>query len=116
MAFVKGKSGNPGGRSTKDKVFADAVRIAVNRAAKDDPEGRKKLMLLADKLVDFALAGEGWAMAQVADRLDGKPAQEQALTVTRVSAKELPDDELAAIAIGGGEGDTLPPLDPAQLN
>lgn len=71
MAFEKGQSGNPGGRP-KEKAFADAVRVAVNREADD---GRKKLMLLADKLVDFALAGEGWAMQQIGDRLDGKPAQ-----------------------------------------
>lgn len=71
MAFQAGKSGNPGGRP-KEKAFADAVRVAINRDADD---GRKKLMVLADKLIDFALAGEGWAMQQIADRLDGKPAQ-----------------------------------------
>lgn len=76
MAFQKGKSGNPGGKP-KDKAFADAVRVAVNREASD---GRKKLNVLADKLVDFALAGEGWAMQQIADRLDGKPAQESTVT------------------------------------
>ena len=72
MPFKKGSSGNPGGRP-KDKAFADAVRVAVNR---DGDDGRKKLTMLAEKLVDFALAGEGWAMQQIADRLDGKPAQE----------------------------------------
>ena len=78
MAGVKGRSGTNKG---KDKAFADAVRIAVNREHDGDPAGRKKLMVLADKLVDFALAGEGWAMQQVADRLDGKPAQESLVTV-----------------------------------
>jgi len=71
MAFQPGNRANPGGKP-KDKAFADAVRIAVNREAED---GRKKLMLLADKLYDCAMAGEGWAMQQIADRLDGKPAQ-----------------------------------------
>lgn len=71
MAFQPGNRANPGGKP-KDKAFADAVRIAVNREAED---GRKKLMLLADKLCDYAMAGEGWAMQQIADRLDGKPAQ-----------------------------------------
>lgn len=74
MAFEKGKTGNPGGRP-KEKAFADAVRVAVNRIDETDSEKRKKLMLLADKLVDCALKGEGWAMQQIGDRLDGKPAQ-----------------------------------------
>lgn len=74
MSFQKGKSGNPGGQP-KEKAFADAVRVAVNRVDETDTEKRKKLMLLADKLVSCALNGEGWAMQQIADRLDGKPAQ-----------------------------------------
>jgi hypothetical protein len=74
MAFAKGSSGNPGGRP-KEKAFADALRVAVNRPDEKDPEKRKKLMMLAEKLVKCALDGEGWAMQQVADRLDGKPAQ-----------------------------------------
>lgn len=78
MAGVKGRSGTNKG---KDKVFADAVRVAVNRLQDGDPDGRKKLAVLADKLVDFAMAGEGWAFQQIADRLDGKPAQESTVTI-----------------------------------
>jgi hypothetical protein len=74
MPFEKGNRANPGGRP-KEKAFADAVRVAVNRVDEADAEKRKKLMLLADKLVECALKGEGWAMQQIADRLDGKPAQ-----------------------------------------
>lgn len=81
MAFQKGKSGNPGGRSTNEKAFADSVRLAAHRVHEGDPEGRKKLTLLGEKLVDLALAGESWAMQQVADRLDGKPAQESTVTI-----------------------------------
>lgn len=83
MAFEKGQSGNPGGRP-KEKLFTDAVRIAVNREADD---GRKKLTLLADKLVDFAMAGEGWAMQQIADRLEGKPAQ--SLDIEQMTTHEV---------------------------
>jgi hypothetical protein len=93
MAFEKGKSGNPGGRP-KEKVFSDAIRVAVNR---EDGKGRKKLMLLAEKLVDFALAGEGWAMQQIADRLDGKPAQESTVTIDdKRDATDWTRDELVA--------------------
>lgn len=80
MAFQKGKSGNPGGRP-KEKAFAESVRVAVNRVHAGDPEGRKKLAVLGEKLVEFALAGEAWAFQQIADRLDGKPAQESTVTI-----------------------------------
>jgi hypothetical protein len=92
--FQKGKSGNPGGRP-KEKAFADAIRVAVNRI--HDGDGRKKLAVLADKLVDFALAGEGWAFAQIADRLDGKPAQESTVTIDdKRDATDWTRDELVA--------------------
>ena len=35
------------------------------------------MRVIAEKLVEQAIAGEGWAIQQVADRIDGKPAQEQ---------------------------------------
>jgi hypothetical protein len=49
------------------------------------------------------------------DRGWGKAPQELKVAVTKV-ARELGDDELAAIAVGGGEGVDAPPVDPAQLN
>ncbi len=36
--------------------------------------------------------------------------------VTHVSARELPDDELASIATGGSQGVALPSIDPQKLN
>jgi glutathione peroxidase len=33
------------------------------------------MRVIAEKLVEQAIAGEGWAIQQVADRIDGKPAQ-----------------------------------------
>ena len=93
MAFTKGKSGNPGGRP-KEKAFADALHLAVNR--KDD-EGRKKLQQIAEKLVTCALNGESWAIQQVADRLDGKPAQESTVTIDdKRDATDWTRDELVS--------------------
>lgn len=115
MAFQKGKSGNPGGRP-KDKAWASAVRLAVNRVHDGDKEGRKKLIVLAEKLAEFALAGEGWAFREIGDRLDGKPQQSVDVSVSNVPATQLGDDELANIAAGGSEDAAEPPLDPAQLN
>ena len=63
----------PGPKS--DKIWADAVRRAVNRRL-DKEEGKpKKLERLADKIVEAGLAGDIQAMKEIGDRLDGKPKQ-----------------------------------------
>jgi hypothetical protein len=119
MVFKPGQSGNPGGRAV-EKAFASALRAVTNQA---DAKGRKKLHAIAEKLVDCAIAGEGWAIQQVADRLDGKPAQEATLTINNQSLTELADAEIAAriaeLRAGGagapdGNGEASP--DPSQLN
>ncbi len=65
--------GRPAG-STNDRTWRGALVKAVNRRT----EGKgspKKLELIANKCVDQAVNGEGWAVKEVGDRLDGKPAQ-----------------------------------------
>lgn len=64
MAAPKGNK-----NAAKGKQFQDALRRALNA------DGREGLKNIATKLVDAAEAGEGWAIKEVADRLDGKPAQ-----------------------------------------
>ena len=87
-----GQSGNPLGRPHSEKIISDQIRIICNET--DPVTGKRKARLLADKLVDFALEGEGWAFAQIMDRLEGKPIQETNLNVTRRLADELTDDEI----------------------
>lgn len=71
MPFKKGQSGNPKGRSI-EKPW----RATLDRAlAQDDG---KKLRAAAEKLLDQAAAGEGWAIKELGDRLDGKAIQELA--------------------------------------
>lgn len=72
MPFEKGQSGNPGGRRT-EKIYKDAVMLALRE--EDETTKRQKLRMVADKLVEQALAGEGWAIKEIGDRIDGKPAQ-----------------------------------------
>lgn len=61
------------GRPPAEKSFANMLRIAVSEKSEDGNGTR--LREIAQKLVDCAVQGESWAIQQVADRLDGKPAQ-----------------------------------------
>lgn len=64
-------SGRPVGTRNVDKPFRDALRTAVADAGGNF----KRLRKIAQKLVECAENGEGWAIAMVADRLDGKAIQ-----------------------------------------
>ena len=77
MAWKKGQSGNPLGRLPGEKQFADQLRIVLAEPVdKNDPKSVRKMRRIAEKLVDCALNGEPWAIAQVADRIDGKATAE----------------------------------------
>lgn len=67
-------SGNRTGlpRPREDKPFADALRLAINRAHGD----RKRLDNVANALVSRAESGDVSAILAIADRLDGKPVQQ----------------------------------------
>ena len=78
MTWKKGQSGNPSGRPN-DKPFYEELRKAS--AGTDPVTKKRKLRVIAEKLVECAMGGESWAIAQVADRLDGKPAQAGTVTV-----------------------------------
>jgi len=100
MAWKKGQSGNPAGRpiGSGDKQFVEQLRIVLAEVVPDDPAGERKLRRIAEKLVDAALDGHSWAIQQVADRIDGKPAQES--TVNFKEKREASDstrEELMAI-------------------
>ena len=74
MPFVKGQSGNPAGRAS-EALFTNAIRkaaLTVDKAAK-----RRKLDLIAEKLVAKAVAGDNWCIGYIGDRLDGKPKEKQ---------------------------------------
>ena len=91
MPWKPGQSGNPGG-SPKEKKFLAALERAITQ---DDG---KKLRSAAEKLLDCAVAGESWAIQQLADRLDGKATQSIEMNVHR-DVKDLSIDELlSAIA------------------
>ena len=95
MVWKAGESGNPGG-SVREKKFLAALERAV---VQDDG---KRLRAAAEKLLDLAAEGESWAIAQLADRLDGKPTQAVDVAVRR-QADELPDADLLDIARSGSD-------------
>ena len=107
-----GQKGRSGTNRGAGKLFADMLRLEINAAGDD----RKRLRRIVIKLLDLAESGDMQAICQVADRLDGRPAQESSVTVTRINAAELSDNELADIAAGGSEDADLPAVDPSQLN
>lgn len=108
----------PVGAQNKDKPFANALRMEL-AAAGDD---HKVLRAIARNLIADAQKPENAlpAIKEIADRLDGKPAQESTVTITR-HVHELTDDEIAArIAelrgAGASDGDAAAAQDPKKLN
>jgi hypothetical protein len=98
MAFKKGISGNPGGKS-REKIFTDALRLELNRIDPHDKEKRKKVNTLAEKLVECAIKDkQAWAFQQITDRLEGKPVQVVDATVDdHRTIHEFSDAELTAM-------------------
>jgi HPt (histidine-containing phosphotransfer) domain-containing protein len=96
--------GSPNVRS--EKRFADALRAAL---AADD---YKALRRIAVRLIGMAEAGDLQAIGMIADRLDGKPKQATDITLRNANARELSDDDLAAIAVGADVDDQEIPENP----
>ena len=57
-----------------EKPWRDALRVAVNARA-DGRGSPKRLAVIAERCAVEAMAGESWAVREIGDRLDGKPAQ-----------------------------------------
>ena len=105
MTWKKGESGNPGGIYS-EKPFYRELLVAIK--SEDPVTKRQKLRIIAEKLVECAIGGESWAIQQVADRLDGKPAQESTVTIddrrdaTDWSSREL--EQILADALSDRRG------------
>ena len=81
-----------GNRNTvKGKRWREALTRALNKRAADAGVHENEILdSLADKLLIAATAGEQWAIKELGDRLDGKPA-----TVI------VGDDDAAPVKIDG---------------
>ena len=82
--------GRPVGSLNRQKPFADALRMEI--CAGNDP---RQLRAIARKLLERALEGDLQAIREIADRLDGKPAQ--VIERGDVPAEMMTDGELLAI-------------------
>lgn len=61
------------GRPPKEKSFANMLNIAIKEATES---GGTKLRAVADALIEKATTGDVQAIREIADRLDGKVAQQ----------------------------------------
>jgi hypothetical protein len=96
--------GAPAGNknAAKAKLWEQAIKRAIARKANGDIS--HGLDSLADKLIAAADAGDQWALKEIGDRLDGKPAQ--AITgegggpieFVHVDVSNLNDEQLRALA------------------
>ena len=108
-----------GGRPPKEKSFYNALSVALSQVDGVGLDGQRvtKLRTIAEKLVSSAIAGEAWAIKEIADRIDGKPAQAIAISGSLDTApNRLTDEELESIAAASSAGATEAPPSPSKLN
>jgi hypothetical protein len=65
-------AGNANSGRKADKLWGDALRLAVMR---EHTDGRVRLAHIAEQTVAAAMGGDMQAIREIGDRLDGKPAQ-----------------------------------------
>lgn len=67
--FQKGKSGNPKGRPPVKGSWAGLMR---SYGEDTDKDGQSRKARIVEKLFAMAEAGEGWAIKEILDRVEGK--------------------------------------------
>jgi hypothetical protein len=86
------RGGQPGNNNaTKGKPWRDAIDRALAAREKSRVDGKKALDELAEQLLVAVANGEGWAVKELGDRLDGKPAQSVDMTVTGLTHEQALD-------------------------
>lgn len=75
MPFKPGQSGNPGGASKNQRPWTQSLQRALVQYKGDGVKRGAALRKIADKVVAQALDGDRAAIEEIANRLDGRPAQ-----------------------------------------
>ena len=81
QVFIETMAGAPKGNNNAGKGtdWRDAIRFELARIGReiegDDPAYKKGLRKCAQEFIAAAQQGEGWALRELGDRMDGKPAQ-----------------------------------------
>jgi hypothetical protein len=96
--------GRPIGSVNREKPFTDMLRVALLSG------GRRRLRIIADKLAEKAEQGDIQAIREIADRLDGKPAQ--AIERGDAPLEAMTDRELFAIIRRGSSEPVDEPIYP----
>jgi hypothetical protein len=101
------------------RPLADALRMELAAAG----DNQRVLRAIARNLIAIASSGEPIALQaikEIADRTDGKARQTTEVTRHNANARELSDDDLAAIAVGADVEDQeiqeTPQTDLPKLN
>jgi len=92
MAESGGQPGNQ--NAAKGKRWSNAIDKALEKRSKSDAQAA--LVVLAEKLLEAADNGDAWALKELGDRVEGKPAQSVDLKVTEISH----EDALSALEHG----------------
>jgi len=91
--WPKGVSGNPGGRPRKRLISDELERLLQGEA--ENTSGKTCAALLAEALLKKAFRGDLRAIAEVANRVEGKPLQAVDLDVkVDEDIESLSDEEL----------------------
>lgn len=89
----------------RNRLVQEAILRALQKGGLSPEDA---LIPMAEKILAQAKDGDVASFREIADRLDGKPAQQVEMTVTRGEPKELSEDELKRIAAGGSPRIALP--------
>lgn len=79
MPWKPGQSGNPSGKHEKPKPITQMLKSALNEACESGD--KTKMRAVIDAWIAAAIGGELGAITSIADRIDGKPAQESTVTI-----------------------------------
>jgi len=91
------KGGQPGNtNATKSKRWTEAIDKALKQFAdkKRKIEMGQALDRIAHNVVKEAIDGDWWAVAEIGNRLDGKPAQSLEISGEVNSGRQLSDEQI----------------------